>query len=399
MRPEPITVTQLNSYIKDKIAEDEFLNTVYIKGEISNFKHHYTGHMYFTLKDENSLVKCIMFKTYTSHLDFVPKDGMKVLILGSVSVFERDGVYQIYCRAMQEDGLGSLYKAYEKLKEDLEKEGLFDKSHKKVIPKYPNTIGVLTSQTGSVIRDIINVSTRRNPNVNIKLLPVPVQGEGAVEKIANAIRIMNEKVNPDVLIIARGGGSLEDLWPFNEEIVARAIYASEISIISAVGHETDFTIADFVADLRAPTPSAAAELAVPDITAVKLDIEKYNNRLKMALMKKLEVMKLRYEKCMATKAFKNPLDRIENNYVRLDNYIKLIHLGISNKYKDNKNRFINIISKLDSLSPLKTLSRGYSITQKEGKIIKSIDDVEKDDEIDIKLIDGSIKAIVVGGNK
>ena len=399
MRPEPITVTQLNSYIKDKIAEDEFLNTVYIKGEISNFKHHYTGHMYFTLKDENSLVKCIMFKTYTSHLDFVPKDGMKVLILGSVSVFERDGVYQIYCRAMQEDGLGSLYKAYEKLKEDLEKEGLFDKSHKKVIPKYPNTIGVLTSQTGSVIRDIINVSTRRNPNVNIKLLPVPVQGEGAGEKIANAIRIMNEKVNPDVLIIARGGGSLEDLWPFNEEIVARAIYASEIPIISAVGHETDFTIADFVADLRAPTPSAAAELAVPDITAVKLDIEKYNNRLKMALMKKLEVMKLRYEKCMVTKAFKNPLDRIENNYVRLDNYIKLIHLGISNKYKDNKNRFINIISKLDSLSPLKTLSRGYSITQKEGKIIKSIDDVEKDDEIDIKLIDGSIKAIVVGGNK
>ena len=399
MRPEPITVTQLNSYIKDKIAEDEFLNTVYIKGEISNFKHHYTGHMYFTLKDENSLVKCIMFKTYTSHLDFVPKDGMKVLILGSVSVFERDGVYQIYCRAMQEDGLGSLYKAYEKLKEDLEKEGLFDKSHKKVIPKYPNTIGVLTSQTGSVIRDIINVSTRRNPNVNIKLLPVPVQGEGAGEKIANAIRIMNEKVNPDVLIIARGGGSLEDLWPFNEEIVARAIYASEIPIISAVGHETDFTIADFVADLRAPTPSAAAELAVPDITAVKLDIEKYNNRLKMALMKKLEVMKLRYEKCMVTKAFKNPLDRIENNYVRLDNYIKLIHLGISNKYKDNKNRFINIISKLDSLSPLKTLSRGYSITQKEGKIIKSIDDVEKDDEIDIKLINGSIKAIVVGGNK
>ena len=399
MRPEPITVTQLNSYIKDKIAEDEFLNTVYIKGEISNFKHHYTGHMYFTLKDENSLVKCIMFKTYTSHLDFVPKDGMKVLILGSVSVFERDGVYQIYCRAMQEDGLGSLYKAYEKLKEDLEKEGLFDKSHKKVIPKYPNTIGVLTSQTGSVIRDIINVSTRRNPNVNIKLLPVPVQGEGAGEKIANAIRIMNEKVNPDVLIIARGGGSLEDIWPINEEIVARAIYASEIPIISAVVHETDFTIADCVADLRAPTPSAAAELAVPDITAVKLDIEKYNNRLKMALMKKLEVMKLRYEKCMATKAFKNPLDRIENNYVRLDNYIKLIHLGISNKYKDNKNRFINIISKLDSLSPLKTLSRGYSITQKEGKIIKSIDDVEKDDEIDIKLIDGSIKAIVVGGNK
>ena len=177
MKPEPMTVSALNAYIKDKIAGDEFLNTVYIKGEISNFKHHYTGHMYFTLKDENSLIKCIMFKTYTSNLTFIPKDGMKVLILGSVSVFERDGVYQIYCRAMQEDGLGSLYKAYEKLKQDLEKEGLFDKEHKKKIPMFPETIGVLTSQTGSVIRDIINVSTRRNPNVNIKLLPVPVQGE------------------------------------------------------------------------------------------------------------------------------------------------------------------------------------------------------------------------------
>ena len=399
MKPEPITVTQLNSYIKDKIAGDEFLNTVYIKGEISNFKHHYTGHMYFTLKDENSLIKCIMFKTYTSHLDFVPKDGMKVLILGSVSVFERDGVYQIYCRAMQEDGLGTLYKAYEKLKEDLEKEGLFDENHKKKIPKYPRTIGVLTSQTGSVIRDIINVSTRRNPNVNIKLLPVPVQGEGASIKIADAIKLMNDKKIADVIIVARGGGSLEDLWPFNEEVVARAIYNSEIPVISAVGHETDFTIADFVADLRAPTPSAAAELAVPDVAGIKLDIDKYNNRFKMALIKKLEVMKLRYEKCMMSKAFKNPLDRIENNYIRLDNYIKLIHVGISNKYKDNKNKFVNIVSKIDSLSPLKTISRGYTIAQKNGKVIKSVKQLEKDDTIDLKFVDGNIKAIVMGGNE
>ena len=399
MKPEPITVTQLNSYIKDKIAGDEFLNTVYIKGEISNFKHHYTGHMYFTLKDENSLIKCIMFKTYTSHLDFVPKDGMKVLILGSVSVFERDGVYQIYCRAMQEDGLGTLYKAYEKLKEDLEKEGLFDENHKKKIPKYPRTIGVLTSQTGSVIRDIINVSTRRNPNVNIKLLPVPVQGEGASIKIADAIKLMNDKKIADVIIVARGGGSLEDLWPFNEEVVARAIYNSEIPVISAVGHETDFTIADFVADLRAPTPSAAAELAVPDVAGIKLDIDKYNNRFKMALIKKLEVMKLRYEKCMMSKAFKNPLDRIENNYIRLDNYIKLIHVGISNKYKDNKNKFVNIVSKIHSLSPLKTISRGYTIAQKNGKVIKSVKQLEKDDTIDLKFVDGNIKAIVMGGNE
>ena len=394
MKLEPMTVSDLNAYIKDKIAEDEFLNTVYIKGEISNFKHHYTGHLYFTLKDENSLIKCIMFKTYTSKLTFIPKDGMKVLILGSVSVFERDGVYQIYCRAMQEDGLGSLYKAYEKLKQDLEKEGLFDKEHKKQIPVFPKIIGVLTSQNGSVIRDIINVSTRRNPNVNIKLLPVPVQGEGAGIKIADAIKFMNDNKIVDVLIVARGGGSLEDLWPFNEEVVARAIYNSEIPVISAVGHETDFTIADFVADLRAPTPSTAAELAVPDIATVKLNISKYNERLKMALVKKLELSKLRYEKVMTSKAFKNPLDRIENNYLKLDNYIKILHLGISSKFKDNKNKFVNVISKLDSLSPLKTLSRGYTITQKNGKIIKSVKELEKEDVIELKFIDGNKEAVV-----
>ena len=204
MRPEPITVTQLNSYIKDKIAEDEFLNTVYIKGEISNFKHHYTGHMYFTLKDENSLIKCVMFKSSTATLNFVPKDGMKVLVLGSVSVFERDGIYQIYVKAMQEDGMGSLYVAFEKLKNKLEEEGLFDEAHKKKIPFMPKIIGVLTSNTGAVIRDIINVSTRRNPNVYIRLLPVPVQGEGAAIKIANAIKLMNEKELADVIIVARG---------------------------------------------------------------------------------------------------------------------------------------------------------------------------------------------------
>ena len=235
MRPEPITVTQLNKYMKDKISGDEFLNNIFIKGEISNFKHHYTGHMYFTLKDENSLVKCIMFKSATVNLDFKPQDGMKVLILGTVSVYERDGVYQIYCKAMKEDGIGVLYKAYEELKAKLEKEGFFSKEHKKNIPFMPKTIGVLTSRTGSVIRDIINVSTRRNPNVHIRLLPVPVQGEGAAKKIEEAIHIMNEQKLADVIILARGGGSLEDLWPFNEEIVAKAIYDSEIPIISAVG--------------------------------------------------------------------------------------------------------------------------------------------------------------------
>ena len=389
MKPEPITVTQLNSYIKNKMANDEYLNTVYIKGEISNYKHHYTGHLYFTLKDENSLIKCIMFKAYTSHLDFEPKDGMKVLILGTVSVFERDGVYQIYCKAMQEDGLGSLYTAYEQLKAKLENEGLFDKANKKAIPLMPKTIGVLTSQTGSVIRDIINVSTRRNKNVNIKLLPVPVQGEGASIKIAEAIELMNAKKIADVIILARGGGSLEDLWPFNEEIVARAIYKSEIPIISAVGHETDFTIADFVADLRAPTPSAAAELAVPDVSKLQIDIEKYQNRLKLALSKKLDLMKLKYEKCINTRAFKNPYEKIENYYLTLDNYIKMITIGATNNYKENIHKFENIVSKLDSLSPLKTLVRGYSITQKNGEVIKSVKQLKKDDDIEITFSDGT----------
>ncbi len=234
MKINPITVTELNRYVKEKVAEDEYLNSVYVKGEISNFKHHYTGHMYFTLKDENSLIKCVMFKSQTATLNFIPKDGMKVLVLGSVAVYERDGVYQIYCKAMQEDGMGSLYIAYEKLKKKLELEGLFDETHKKKIPFMPKIIGVLTSNTGAVIRDIINVSTRRNPNVYIRLLPVPVQGEGASQKIAKAIKIMNEKKLADVIILARGGGSLEDLWPFNEEIVARSIYESELPIISAV---------------------------------------------------------------------------------------------------------------------------------------------------------------------
>lgn len=394
LRPEPISVSDLNSYIKEKIGNDEFLNNVYIKGEISNFKHHYTGHMYFTLKDENSLIKCIMFKTYTTHLNFIPKDGMKVLILGTVSVFERDGVYQIYCKAMQEDGIGDLYAKYEALKSKLEEEGLFDKQYKKQIPFMPKRIGVLTSKTGSVIKDIINVSTRRNPNVYLRLLPVPVQGEGAAIKIADAIRLMNENNLADVIILARGGGSLEDLWPFNEEIVARAIFESKLPVISAVGHETDFTIADFVADLRAPTPSAAAELAVANVVDLKQNIEKYKNRLSIGLNKKLELMKLRYEKLMSTKSFKEPLLRIQDEYVKLDNVMKLICDKTMDKYKESNFAFLNLVSKLDSLSPLKTLARGYSIIQKDNMVIKSKEDLISGDKIEITLTDGTVNAVV-----
>ena len=390
-----ISVTELNSYIKNKIADDEYLNNVLIKGEISNFKNHYTGHMYFTLKDENSLIKCVMFKTYAQKLEFMPKDGMKVFVLGGVSVFERDGVYQIYVKAMQEDGVGILYKKYEELKQRLEEEGYFAEEHKQKIPQMPKVIGVLTSQTGSVIRDIINVSTRRNPNVNIRLFPVPVQGEGAAEKIAYGIKFMNKNKLADVLILARGGGSLEDLWPFNEEIVAHAIYNSEIPIISAVGHETDFSISDFVADLRAPTPSAAAELAVPDIYEVKQKINTYQNRLRLTLIKKVEIMKLRYEKCMLSRVFKEPLRNINDNYLKIDAYIKRLENTIKTKQKEEKTKYIELVSKLDTLSPLKTLTRGYSLVEQDNKIIKNSKYLKTGDKVNIRFADGEKQAEIL----
>lgn len=396
MEYNPITVTDLNKYIKNKIDGDEMLNNVLVKGEISNFKNHYTGHMYFTLKDESSLIKCVMFKSYTTHLSFMPKDGMKVMVLGSVAVFERDGVYQIYAKAMKEDGLGSLYTAYEELKKKLEQEGLFEEAHKKKIPFMPKTIGVLTSNTGAVIRDIINVSTRRNPGVHIRLYPVPVQGPGAAEKIAEGIKFMNENKLADVLIIGRGGGSLEDLWPFNEEIVARAIYDSELPIISAVGHETNFTIADFVADLRAPTPSAAAELAVANIEDVRETLKLYNNRYKVALKKKIELMRLSYEKCMARPAYKNPTQKINEQYMVIDMKVKALQNSMMLKLKEAKTSFVKETAKLDSLSPLKTLTRGYSIVTKQesGKVIKFVNDLNSGEKVNLRLSDGQKTATI-----
>lgn len=296
---------------------------------------------------------------------------------------------------MKEDGIGDLYKEYEELKNKLEKEGFFDNSHKQKIPFMPKTIGVLTSKTGSVIKDIINVSTRRNPNVHIRLFPIPVQGKGAELEIADAIRIMNEKKLADVLILARGGGSIEDLWPFNEEITARAIYNSKIPIISAVGHETDFTIADFVADLRAPTPSAAAELAVPDIEEIKKKLETYNQRYKISLKKKIKFMKLRYQKSMSSKAFTDPTAKIKEQYINLDIIIKNLENLITNKVKDSKTKSIELISKLDTLSPLKTLTRGYSIVQKNGKTIKSVKELKTNDMLGIRFTDGEVKTKVL----
>ena len=395
MKIEPISVSDLNKYMKDKVASDEYLKSVFVRGEISNFKHHYTGHMYFTLKDENSLIKCIMFKSSTLTLNFVPKDGMKVNVLGSVAVFERDGVYQIYCKAMQQDGVGDLYAKFKELKDKLEKEGLFDEAHKKRIPMMPKVIGVLTSNTGAVIKDIINVSTRRKPNCYIRLYPVPVQGPGAAEKIADAIRVMNEKKLADVLIVARGGGSLEDLWPFNEEIVARAIYDSELPIISAVGHETDFTIADFVADLRAPTPSAAAELVYPRYIDIINRIVLSKKRNLNAIKNYIDRRKQYVERLKASKLEKVPLDMINKYRMTIDSYIKDGYNTLNLKVEKYRAKMVQAITKIDALSPLKTLTRGYCVAENEQRqVIKSVKDVKKDDKLNIILNDGKINVMV-----
>lgn len=394
MEIEPITVSDLNRYVKQKIDNDEFLNNVYVRGEISNCKLHYTGHIYFTLKDENSLIKCVMFKSYTPHLTFIPKDGMKVMVFGSVSVFERDGVYQIYAKAMKEDGIGTLYEQFEKLKAKLAAEGLFDESHKRAIPQFPNKIGVLTASTGAVIRDIINVSTRRNPNVHIVLLPVPVQGPTAAEAIVKGIKKMNDEKMADVIILGRGGGSLEDLWPFNEEIVARAIYDSEIPIISAVGHETDFSISDFVADLRAPTPSAAAELAVPNVEDVRYTISEIQNKYKILLKKKIELKKMQYEKCIESKGFKEPLNKINESRMIIDNHVKILGNLIKIKMINFETKLTNQMTKIDGLSPLKIMSRGYLISEKDGKIVKSVKELEKNSVIKLNYSDGIANATI-----
>ena len=394
-RPEPITVTVLNKYIKNIVDNDEFLGMVYIRGEISNFKSHYTGHLYFTLKDETSLIKCVMFKTYTSNLNFTPKDGMSVVILGSVSVFERDGIYQIYVKGMEMDGIGALYAEYERLKSKLAEEGLFDENKKKKIPMLPRSIGVITSKTGAVIRDIINVTTRRFPNVNIKLYPASVQGKGAAETIVSGLKYFNNAENVDLIIVARGGGSLEDLWPFNEEITARAIFESNIPVISAVGHETDFTIADFVADLRAPTPSVAGELAVPELSELMWKLENIRKKMCLLLTKKLELMKNKYYSMINSKVLKNPYDVLQQKTLVVEKIESELISNITIRIKDNKIKLIKIASNLDALSPLKTLARGYSIIEDKNKnVVTSIKEIKKDDIVSIVLADGSKEAVV-----
>jgi len=391
-----LTVSEVNKYIKDMISRDGILSGLWVKGEISNFKNHYSGHFYFSLKDEKSVLKCVMFRSNASLLPFVPEDGMKVIIRGYVSVFERDGQYQLYAEEIQPDGIGALYIAFEKLKKKLEAEGLFDAAKKKKLPYLPKAIGVVTSSTGAVIRDIINVLSRRFYNFNLKLYPVQVQGEQAAGQIAAAVRRFNELENVDVIIVARGGGSLEDLWPFNEEIVARSIYESRIPVISAVGHETDFTIADFVADVRAPTPSAAAELVMPERAVVENRLDSLKLRLRNAVMKKTAMERLLLRKIEGSVAFRQPLNKIYQERMLLDVQKKYMQKALSALNTNYRNKLSLLAATLDTLSPLKSLARGYSITKskKDGSLVRSVHAVSIGDRLEINLMDGRLGCTV-----
>ena len=434
-----ITVSQLNKYLKYKIDNDPNLGIVFLKGEISNFKNHTRGHFYFTLKDDTSRINAIMFQGNASKIPFLPVDGMKVLVSGRVSVYEQSGSYQLYVDTMLEDGVGSLYLAFNQLKEKLEKEGLFRPDHKKSIPKIPEKIGIITAPTGAAIKDILSTIKRRFPLVETILFPALVQGEYAAWDIVKKIKLANT-YDLDVLIIGRGGGSIEDLWPFNEEIVARAIYESKIPIISAVGHEIDFTIADFVADKRAPTPTGAAEMAVPDKKDLLVYLEQVNIRLEKSLTNKLKIYKeklislensqvlknpkrilevkeqnfdLLYEKLLkeikiiltskkeslnllkSCFIFKNPNILIIDKIYTYNDLIKNINKQIEKIISNKQNSYLNLLSKVEVLNPITTIKRGYSIVKINNKTITSIKKVKKGDKITNQISDGNIISEVV----
>ena len=394
--PTVFSVTELNNYVKRILETDENLKNVFVTGEISNFKNHYSGHMYMTIKDEGGAIKSVMFSSYASRLKFLPENGMKVIIFGSVSLYNKDGTYQLYITDMQPDGVGALNLAYEQLKEKLQNEGLFNANFKKPIPKFPQKIGVMTAPDGAAVRDIFSVFKRRYPVAEIVFCPVAVQGATAAPEIAKAIKLFNEKNASDVLIVGRGGGSLEDLWAFNEEIVARAIFESQIPVISAVGHETDFTIADFVADLRAPTPSAAAELAVPDIFELKSDLLGLKQHLLVLMRNKIYTEKEKLENFEKQITILNPSNKIKNSRQELSNFYEKVVNLMTLKMNDEKAKISLLSSKLNALSPLEVLSRGYSISYKNETPIKSINDVNVGDNIRIRVTDGEFFAEVKG---
>lgn len=390
--PLILTVTQLNTYAKSVIEQDVTLSNVFVMGEISNFVDHYrSGHLYMSIKDNQSVISAVMFAGNASKLKFKPENGMSVIIRGRVSIYERDGRYQLYIDDMQPDGIGALAVAFEQMKEKLSKAGLFDSEHKMPIPEISEKIGVISSPTGAAVQDVLNVLNRRFPVAEIIFAGVQVQGDNAAPTIINAIKKLNE-TDADTIIIARGGGSAEDLWPFNDEKLARAIYDSQIPIISGVGHETDFTICDFVADLRAPTPSVAAELAVPDIREQKYYISALKNALCNAVENDIKEKQYNLEQLTKSSVLKNPEKIIENCELYLDTLISKANANFKDIFTKYSSDFAMLYSKLDSLSPLKVLSRGYSIAKKDDNIIINSNDLSVGDSITIQFAYGNAKA-------
>ena len=385
-----VSVSQLNNYIKRILDAQSNLSDIWIKGELSNFKLHSSGHIYASLKDEASVIKLVMFRSAALNLKFKPDNGMKVSVRGRVSVYERDGIYQIYAEDIVPDGIGSLYAAFEKLKAKLSEEGLFDEGAKKPLPAFPERIGIVTARTGAAVRDMINVTKRRYPLAEILVVPVSVQGISAAPEIADAISFLNRHNLCDVIITGRGGGSIEDLWAFNEEIVARAIFSSDIPIVSAVGHETDFTIADFVADLRAPTPSAAAELVCPSASELISHIENQRVHLNISLKRCIEVKRNALEKLVDSYGFSHFFDRFSEYRQILLDLLEKAENSVLHIVEKKKSDFLKNASKLDALSPVKTLLRGYSIaSSKDGSIISSVKDAKKEKEFTLRLTDGN----------
>ena len=384
-----LTVSQLNRYISFKLKDDIKLRGILVKGEISGFTNHYkTGHFYFTLKDGESMIKAVMFSSFASRLKFMPENGMRVIARGRISVFERDGQYQLYIDDMQPDGLGALNLAFEQLKNKLAQEGLFDESRKQPIPHRCTRIGVVTSATGAVIQDIRNVVSRRYPLAEIILAPVQVQGASAAPQIVDAIERFNSGDYADVLIVGRGGGSLEDLWAFNEEIVARAVFNSRVPIISAVGHETDFTICDFVADLRAPTPSAAAELAVPDIREDIAFVQTVTYECEAMLLQRLAEEKNKLDIIKERLEYRSPVMLIDQRLQLVDSYMTSALLSVQRKLDTENARFSATAARLDALSPLKVMARGYSIVTKDKKVVTSSEMLERGDTVTVGFADG-----------
>ncbi len=390
--PTIYSVSQLNSYVKGVLDNDENLAHVFVTGEISNYKAHYSGHLYLTVKDETASIKAVMFAGNANKLRFTPENGMKILAFGTVSLFPRDGSYQLYISDMQPDGVGALNIAFEQLKKKLEAEGLFKREFKKDLPKFPKKVGVVTSATGAAVQDIFNVLKRRFPVAEVVLRPCQVQGEGAAEDIARAIYEFNSLKGADVLIVGRGGGSIEDLWAFNEEIVARAVFASEIPIISAVGHETDYTICDFVADLRAPTPSAAAECAVPDVYELKSSLITLHHQIFSLAKNRIALEKERLAAIEKSGVLREPLARINDNRKELVYISEKLFGLVNNNIDKNKLKVSALAGKLDALSPLKVISRGYSLVEKNEKLVTSTKLLQVGDKVSIKLSDGTFKA-------